>query len=72
MTGLTADKEKTVAQDRNDIEYSLEGEVINASGHRDQLQRGYGFWSICGLALNIDIAWIALGSSLIVAIGVYP
>lgn len=24
------------------------GEVVNASGHRDQLQRQYGLWSICG------------------------
>lgn len=24
------------------------GEVVNASGHRDQLQRQYGLLSICG------------------------
>ena len=47
----------------------LEGEEVNASGHRYQLQRQYGIWSICGLALTIDNAWIALGGSIITALG---
>ena len=45
-----------------------DGEIVNASGHRDQLQRQYGLISICGLALTIDNAWVALGGSLIVSI----
>lgn len=40
------------------------GEVINASGHPDQLQRQYGLLAICGLALTIDNAWIAFAGSL--------
>lgn len=48
-----------------------DGEVVNASGHRDQLQRQYGIISICGLALTIDNAWVALGGSLIVSIRKY-
>ena len=70
MADLSEKREKLAAEatDANEVNYAIEGEVINASGHRDQLQRGYGFFSICGLALNIDIAWIALGSSLLVAI----
>ena len=44
------------------------GEVVNASGHRDQLQRHYGLVSICGLALTIDNAWVALGGSIAVSI----
>jgi choline transport protein len=47
----------------------VEGEEVNASGYRDQLARQYGIWSICGLALTIDNAWIALGGSITVAIG---
>jgi len=43
------------------------GEVVNASGHRDQLQRHYGLLSICGLALTIDNAWVALGGSIAVS-----
>jgi len=44
------------------------GEIINASGHRDQLKRQYGLLSICGLALTIDNAWVALGGSITVSI----
>lgn len=46
-----------------DVQAVLDQEGVNASGHRDQLQRGYGFLSICGLAINVDVAWIALGTS---------
>lgn len=47
---------------------SQDGEVINASGHRDQLQRQYGLLSICGLALTIDNAWIAFAGSLQISV----
>lgn len=45
-----------------------EGEVVNAAGHRDQLKRQYGLLSICGLALTIDNAWVALGGSLTISL----
>lgn len=45
-----------------------DGQVVNASGHRDQLNRQYGLLSICGLALTIDNAWVALGGSLTISI----
>jgi choline transport protein len=45
----------------------LDGSEVNASGHEDQLERQYGIWSLCGLALTIDNAWVALGGSIIVA-----
>ncbi|KAH0550941.1 hypothetical protein GP486_007694, partial [Trichoglossum hirsutum] len=47
----------------------VDGEEVNASGHKDQLQRQYSIWSLCGLALTIDNAWVALGGSLAIAIG---
>jgi hypothetical protein len=50
----------------------MAGEEVNASGHRDQLQRQYSIWSICGLALTIDNAWVALGGSVVVAVGMKP
>ena len=43
-------------------------QAINASGHRDQLDRNYGILSICGMALTVDNAWVAIGTSLNVAI----
>ena len=48
---------------------TLEGEVVNASGHRDQLKRQYGLLAICGLALTVDNAWVVLGLSLSISIG---
>lgn len=54
---------------RNTSVVSRHGEIVNASGHRDQLNRQYGLLSICGLALTIDNAWIALGGSIVVSIG---
>ena len=56
---------------QQDLVITATGEVINASGHRDQLQRGYGLLSICGLALTVDNAWVAIGTSLVVAICTY-
>lgn len=47
---------------------SIAGVIVNASGHRDQLQRQYGLLSICGLALNIDNAWIAFAGSLQISV----
>ncbi len=47
-------------------------EIINASGHRDQLDRQYGILSICGMALTVDNAWVAIGTSLNVAICGFP
>jgi len=56
------------ASNRDTTIVTKEGDVVNASGHRDQLQRHYGLLSICGLALTIDNAWVALGGSLTVSI----
>jgi choline transport protein len=44
------------------------GTTLNASGHKDQLQRQYGVVALCALALNIDNAWVALGGSVTIAI----
>jgi choline transport protein len=52
-----------------DSEEAIEGKIINASGHVDQLHRQYSLLSICGLALTVDNAWVAVGTSL--AISVY-
>lgn len=54
--------------DRRVSVVTKDGQIVNASGHRDQLQRQYGLLSICGLALTIDNAWVALGGSLTVSI----
>lgn len=40
---LSADLLKQAASKRTSI-VSKEGTIVNASGHRDQLQRQYGLW----------------------------
>ncbi|KAJ8119177.1 hypothetical protein ONZ43_g3831 [Nemania bipapillata] len=41
---------------------------VNAAGYKDQLKRQYGLWGIAGVALTVDNAWAALGSSISVSI----
>ncbi|KAK4229734.1 putative amino acid transporter [Podospora fimiseda] len=44
------------------------GVVVNHSGYRDQLKRQYGLLGLAGIALTVDNAWVALGSSISVSI----
>jgi hypothetical protein len=69
-TGSLGEK-PSVEQERrkSNVVDIFEGHEVNASGHEDELQRQYGIWSLCGLALTIDNAWVALGGSIIVASG---
>ena len=53
---------------RGSIVEVIDGVEVNASGHRDELQRHYNIWSLCGLALTIDNAWVALGGSIAVSV----
>lgn len=46
-----------------------DGTVVNHSGYRDQLKRQYGLLGLAGIALTVDNAWVALGSSISVSIG---
>ncbi|MCJ1306889.1 hypothetical protein MMC25_000533 [Agyrium rufum] len=62
------DVEKSDGVDRRVSLAEVDGDTVNASGHKDQLKRQYGLLSICGLALTIDNAWVALGGSIIVSI----
>lgn len=49
---------------------TVEGGIqINAAGHRDQLKRQYNLLALSGIALTVDNAWAALGSSISVSIG---
>ncbi|KAK3329462.1 amino acid/polyamine transporter I [Apodospora peruviana] len=44
------------------------GVVINASGYKDQLRRQYSLLGLAGIAVTVDNAWVALGSSISVSI----
>ncbi|KUJ13959.1 choline transporter [Mollisia scopiformis] len=42
--------------------------LINASGHRQELERNFRLINICGLGITSGNTWIALGGSIVVAI----
>jgi hypothetical protein len=56
------------AQDSEVVVAVDHGVVVNASGHKDQLRRQYGLLELAGVALTVDNAWAALGSSISVSI----
>jgi hypothetical protein len=41
------------------------GELVNTSGHVQELDRNFGFWSICAISIVADDAWAAGGGSLV-------
>ena len=43
-------------------------DLINASGHVQELQRNFGLTSLAGLGLTVSCVWPALGGSILVAI----
>lgn len=40
-------------------------EIINVSGHPQELDRNFGFWSICAISIVADNAWAAGSGSLV-------
>jgi choline transport protein len=40
-------------------------ELVNASGHKQEVDRNFGFFSICALSVCVDNAWAAGGGSLV-------
>lgn len=60
--GRTGDETVAAVQD---------GTVVNASGYKDQLKRQYSLFDLAGVALTVDSAWVALGSSISVSIGMF-
>lgn len=41
------------------------GELVNASGHRQELQRNFSLLSICAIAVTTGNTWIAQGGSVV-------
>lgn len=40
-------------------------ELVNASGHKQELERNFGLLSICAVAVTTGNTWIALGGGLV-------
>lgn len=62
---------EAAASDDETVVVVQDGVALNAAGHRDQLSRQYGFFGLASMALTVDNAWIALGSSISVSIREY-
>lgn len=65
MTSSDVEKEK---QDTTDVANGELREIVNASGHVQELDRNFGFWSICFVSLMTDNAWSAGSGALTVAL----
>jgi hypothetical protein len=60
------DIENLPPQATNDDEQGVViAEIINVSGHVQELDRNFGFWSICAVSIVADNAWAAGGGSLV-------
>ncbi|KAF1344273.1 amino acid permease-domain-containing protein [Delphinella strobiligena] len=62
-------EEKWSAQLPADDNVPIEGEILlNASGHVQEVDRNFGFWSICAIGVVADNAWGAGGGALVTAL----
>ena len=44
-----------------------EGDLVNSSGHVQELDRSFGFWSVASVGILADNAWGSGGGSLVVS-----
>ncbi|KAI8933825.1 hypothetical protein NX059_009527 [Plenodomus lindquistii] len=44
------------------------GEVLNASGHKQELERNFSLLSICSIGITTGNVWAALGGSIVIAL----
>lgn len=50
------------------IEERSSGELVNPSGHRQELERNFSLLSICAVAVTTGNTWIAQGGSVTTAL----
>jgi len=41
------------------------GELINASGHKQELERNFSLLSLCAIAITSGNTWVAIGGSVV-------
>lgn len=61
------DEEKKVPAAVDTVSDVTRGELVNVSGHMQELDRTFSIWSICGMAIMSDDAWAAGGATLVIA-----
>lgn len=60
--GLDKDEKSPLESNDDNVEV---GEVINASGHKQELERQFGLLSICSIGITTGNVWAALGGSIV-------
>jgi len=59
------------AQDASEVPNARPPEIlINASGHRQELERNFHLINICGLGITSGNTWVALGGSIVSLVSV--
>lgn len=66
MAAERSDEKGVVDSSTEEQRSSLE--LVNASGHRQELERNYSLLSICALAITTGNTWIAQGGSVATAL----
>jgi len=60
------DSEKKVIEDTPSLETDeAVGEVFNASGHKQELDRQFSLLSVCSIGITTGNVWAALGGSIV-------
>lgn len=68
MSASEIPPEKAGALEATAEDPSQQGELINASGHRQEVERNFSLLSICAVAVTTGNTWIAQGGSVVIAL----
>ncbi|KAJ6191433.1 hypothetical protein N7519_001454 [Penicillium mononematosum] len=66
--GYVPEKEVAPTSDYTNDDGPIDGVLVNASGHRQELERNFGLISICAVAVTTGNTWIAQGGSVVTAL----
>jgi coproporphyrinogen III oxidase len=61
---MTHDKDEKPCLEAQDDTIGV-GEVFNASGHKQELERQFSLLSICSIGITTGNVWAALGGSIV-------
>lgn len=68
MSNEYDEKNKATAELATEDSNSNHGEMVNASGHKQELERNFSLLSICAVAVTTGNTWIAQGGSVVTAL----
>ncbi|KAK0856101.1 hypothetical protein LTR03_001509 [Friedmanniomyces endolithicus] len=68
MSDLSAEEKKAPPAFSAESADVAEGDLVNSSGHVQELDRSFGFWSVASVGILADNAWGSGGGSLVVSL----